>query len=100
MRKQQPSGADRIVTCSLGNDKRQVRLPKNRHLSRKVQDSAVRRDEAVPRLLVVVQREEHLPVLHLCSEKRVDAAERNEVGFGDEAIERADDRLGEILVER
>ena len=46
-----------------------------------------------------MEGQEHLPIVDL-RKKRIDLAERNELGLRDVVVQRLDDRLGKVLIER
>jgi hypothetical protein len=60
---EQPRRFDRVMSCVMRDNEREVRLSDHRELTRLGQHPAVCRDQTVPRSLVVVKRDEDLPVV-------------------------------------
>jgi hypothetical protein len=89
---------DRIVPSGDSHDKRELCLYERRELGSLSEHAGVRRDETVPRVCVMVQGQQQLPIVE-CRHARVDPVEWNECGVGLEVRQDADDGLREVLIE-
>ena len=86
------------MTNGVDNDQRELGLQEHGELARQVDHSGVGRDQSIPRTLVMMEREEKLPVVHL-AESRVDVFDGDEFSLADVARERVDNGQREVLIE-
>lgn len=82
----------------LSDDQLQRGPVKDAHLSGEFQDGGVVRDEAVPAVLMMMQGEEQLPVVHF-HEPFVELTHRDELGLQDVLPQGVYDRNWKVLVE-
>lgn len=71
VRQHEPGRLHGNVTRGLGDDERQLRLAEHRHLLGEQQHSTVGRDQTIPMRLVLMEGEQHVPVLGVANQSRI-----------------------------
>ncbi len=88
-----------VVAPVVRDNECQVGLSQHGKLARLLEHRRVGCHETLPRAMMVVEREENLPVLHV-REPRIDCPDRDELDIAQERRNGVDEGLREVLIER